>query len=146
MANLNLPNPKMMDVAVPANLKVGLHQEEVEKRGWALNCGQTIERLKRADMVLIDLRDEAERERHGVIPGSVHAPYPDLAANVQPGGLLHGLAKASGKRLVFYCAYGERSAMAVQMAQDCGVGQACHIKGGLDAWLKAGGPLSGPGA
>ena len=29
MNNLKLANPKMMDVAVPANMKVGLHQEEV---------------------------------------------------------------------------------------------------------------------
>src|SRR6187551_1007883 len=36
MANLKLPNPKMMDVAVPANMRVGLHQEELEKEGRAL--------------------------------------------------------------------------------------------------------------
>src|SRR6202042_3732133 len=29
MNSLNLPNPKMMDVAVPANMHVGLHQDEV---------------------------------------------------------------------------------------------------------------------
>ena len=32
MNNLKLPNPKMMDVAVPANMHVGLHQEEVAKK------------------------------------------------------------------------------------------------------------------
>ena len=144
MDHLDLPNPKMMDVAVPANLKVGLHQDEVERRGWSLSCGQTIARLKQADMVLVDLRDEAERARHGVIPGSLHAPYPDLAANVQPGGLLHELAKATGKRLVFYCAYGERSAMAVECAQEAGLGETCHITGGIDAWKKADGPLDQP--
>src|SRR5271157_6244547 len=35
MANLHLPNPKMMDVAVPANIHQGLHQEEIARRGWA---------------------------------------------------------------------------------------------------------------
>src|SRR5438105_5111391 len=34
MNSLNLPNPKMMDVAVPANMRVGFHQEEIAKRGW----------------------------------------------------------------------------------------------------------------
>ena len=34
MANLHLPNPKMMDVAVPANMRQGLPQEEVARRGW----------------------------------------------------------------------------------------------------------------
>src|SRR4029079_4709011 len=33
MNNLNLPNPKMMDVAVPANMRVGLAQEEIARRG-----------------------------------------------------------------------------------------------------------------
>ena len=36
MANLNLPNPKMMDVAVPSNMKIGLAQQEIARRGWAL--------------------------------------------------------------------------------------------------------------
>ena len=36
MNNLNLPNPKMMDVAVPANLRIGLPQEDVARTGWAL--------------------------------------------------------------------------------------------------------------
>src|ERR1700719_3310462 len=36
MGNLKLPDPKMMDVAVPANLRVGLAQEEIARRGWAL--------------------------------------------------------------------------------------------------------------
>src|SRR3984885_10534669 len=32
MANLKLPNPKMMDVAVPANMHVDLHQEDLSKQ------------------------------------------------------------------------------------------------------------------
>ncbi len=143
MNNLKLPNPKMMDVAVPANLHVGLHQDEVEKRGWSLNCAEARSLLGGRDIVLVDLREAAERKRHGEIPGAVHAPYGELQENVAPGGLLHELAASTGKRLVFYCAYGERSAMAVQAAQDAGLTQACHIKGGIDAWKKAGGPLSG---
>src|ERR671924_456254 len=38
MANLKLPNPKMMDVAIPANMHVGLHQEELEKEGRVLSA------------------------------------------------------------------------------------------------------------
>ena len=55
--------------------------------------------------------------------------------------MLQELAAATGKRIVFYCAFGERSAMAVQAAQDAGLTTACHIQGGIDAWKKAGGPL-----
>ena len=40
MNNLKLPNPKMMDVAVPANMKVGLQQEEIARRGWAVTAAR----------------------------------------------------------------------------------------------------------
>jgi len=143
MSGLNLPNPKMMDVAVPANLCIGLHQDEVAARGWSLTCDELAGLLGAPDIVLVDLRETVERERHGEIPDSVHAPYVELRKNVASGGLLHVLAEATGKRLVFYCAYGERSAMAVQSAQEAGLTRSCHIKGGLDAWRKTGGAVVG---
>jgi sulfur dioxygenase len=141
MNNLSLPNPKMMDVAVPANMKVGFAQEAIAQRGWAVTAKAAIALVGRPDIALVDLREKPERERSGIIPGSLHAPYPDLAANVQQGGMLHELASATGKRLLFYCAFGERSAMAVQAAQDAGIATACHIHGGIDAWKKEQGPL-----
>jgi len=141
MNNLNLPNPKMMDVAVPANMKVGFAQESIAQRGWAVTAKAAIGLVGRPDIALIDLREKPERERAGVIPGSLHAPYAELADHVRPGGMLHELAQATGKRLLFYCAFGERSAMAVQAAQDAGIATSCHIHGGIDAWKKAQGPL-----
>lgn len=136
MEGLNLPNPKMMDVAVPANLRQGLHQEEVARRGWAVTAEQARALVGQPGAVLIDLREKSERERHGCIPGALHAPYPDLAENIGAGGVLHELATATGKRLVFVCAYGERSAMAVQAAQDAGLSEAVHLEGGMAAWKK----------
>jgi rhodanese-related sulfurtransferase len=56
--------------------------------------------------------------------------------------MLHELADATNRRRVFYCAFGERSAMAVQAAQDAGLATACHIHGGIDAWRKADGPVT----
>jgi glyoxylase-like metal-dependent hydrolase (beta-lactamase superfamily II)/rhodanese-related sulfurtransferase len=143
MNNLHLPNPTMMDVAVPANMKVGLAQDAIERRGWSLTATEAMRLIGAPDVALIDLRETAERERHGVIPGSLHAPYPRLRESIAPGGLVYELAKATSKRLLFYCAFGERSAMAVQAAQDRGLATACHLKGGIAAWKKAGGPLAG---
>jgi sulfur dioxygenase len=144
MNNLNLPNPKMMDVAVPANMKVGLAQDEIARRGWALSARDARALVGRTDIAFIDLREAGERERHGVIPGSVHAPYTDLRDNIMRGGMLHRLAAAEGKQLLFYCAFGERSAMAVQAAQDARLASARHVQGGIDAWKKADGPLERP--
>jgi sulfur dioxygenase len=47
--------------------------------------------------------------------------------------MLHDLARSTGKRLLFYCAFRERSAMAVQAAQDARLTSACHLEGGLAA-------------
>jgi rhodanese-related sulfurtransferase len=131
-----------MDVAVPANMKVGFAQEAIAQRGWAVNATQALGLIGQPDVILIDLRERSERDKQGVIPGSLHAPYLDLAANVRSGGMLRELATATGKRMLFYCAFGERSAMAVQAAQDAGMTTACHIHGGIDAWKKADGPLT----
>ena len=141
MNGLNLSNPKMMDVAVPANTRQGLHQEEILRRGWAVSADDAMKLVGCRDVVLIDLREPTERARHGTIAGGLHAPYPDLRENIEQGGMLHELAVATGKRLLFYCAFGERSAMAVQAAQDAGVTAACHIDGGIAAWKKAGGAV-----
>jgi sulfur dioxygenase len=141
MANLKLANPKMMDVAVPANMRVGLHQEQVAQRGWAASATEVLALVGRPDVVLIDLRERGERERHGSIAGSLHVPYPSLGESTRTGGMLHALATSTGKRLLFYCAFGERSAMAVQAAQDAGLTACCHLHGGLAAWKAAGGPV-----
>lgn len=144
MNALELPNPRMMDVAVPSNMRIGLSQEEIRARGWALEAVEAIALHGSPEAVFVDLRDRGERERHGVIPASVHAPYAGLEDHVGTGGMLHELAVSTGRRLVFYCAYGERSAMAVELAHRAGLPGSAHLAGGLDAWKKAGGPVAAP--
>ena len=141
MANLKLPNPKMMDVAVPANMHVGLHQEELAKQGLALTARDAIASLGRSDILLVDLRENSERAKHGTISGALHAPYPSIGENLQPGGMLREVAAATGRRVVFFCAFGERSAMAVAAARSAGLANTAHIEGGIDAWKKVGGPV-----
>src|SRR3974390_22257 len=140
MGRLKLPNPKMMDVAAPANMHIGLHQDEIARKGWALSADEAFRRLGHPDTAFVDLREKHEREKHGAIPGSLHAPYAELQENIAQGGILHELAEATGKTILFYCAYGERSAMAVEAAQEAGIVTARHITGGMDAWKKLNGP------
>src|SRR3954465_1877845 len=52
MCNLNLPNPKMMDVAVPANMRVGLAQEAIAQRGWAVSAAKAMTLLGEPDVAL----------------------------------------------------------------------------------------------
>jgi sulfur dioxygenase len=56
MNNLKLPSPKMMDVAVPANMKVGLAQEEIARWGWALSAGEALALSGKSEIAFIDLR------------------------------------------------------------------------------------------
>jgi glyoxylase-like metal-dependent hydrolase (beta-lactamase superfamily II)/rhodanese-related sulfurtransferase len=141
MGNLNLPNPKLMDVVLPANMHVGLHQDELAKQGLSLSAREAIESLGRPEILLVDLRENSERAKHGTLSGALHAPYPSIDESLKPGGMLREVAAATGRRVVFFCAFGERSAMAVAAAKEAGLANAAHIAGGIDAWKKAGGPI-----
>ena len=139
MNNLDLPDPKQMDVAVPANIGIGVGQGDQGGADWALTADRIMARGEAADDLLVDLREDAERARDGRIPGSVHAPYTRLDAFIEPGGMLRRMA--AGRRIVYFCAYGERSALAVQTSHELGLDNVCHLVGGIDAWVKAGGPV-----
>ena len=141
MGKLNLPNPKLMDVVIPANMHVGLHQDELAKQGLALTARDAIASLGRPDILLVDLRENGERTKHGMLSGALHAPYPGIDESLRPGGMLREVAAATGRRVVFFCAFGERSAMAVKAAKEAGLANTAHIEGGMDAWKKAGGPV-----
>ena len=143
MNALDLADPKMMDIAVPANLNVGCGQKDEAHPECALTPGDVIGVPRRSDWILVDLREDTERARDGVIPGSVHAPYGRLASMIGPGGALRALAGQPGNRLLYYCAFGERSAMAVDTSRECGVGNVCHLVGGIAAWREAGGTVAG---
>ncbi len=135
MNNLKLPNPKMMDVAVPANRHIGKPQEGGDHIGLTPSDARSM--LAGGRAMLVDLREAPERARHGAIESSVHSPYRELADALANGGLLATLAHATGKRLVFICAYGERSAMAVEAARAAGFADAVHVVGGFNAWRQA---------
>lgn len=141
MGNLNLPNPKLMDVVIPANMHVGLHQDKLAKEGLALRARDAIVRLGQPDILLVDLREQSERIKHGTLEGALHTPYPSIGDSLRPGGMLREVAAASGRRIVFFCAFGERSAMAVKAAKEAGLANTMHLEGGIDAWKKAGGPV-----
>jgi rhodanese-related sulfurtransferase len=87
------------------------------------------------------LRESGERAKHGTLPGALHAPYPGIDESLKPGGMLREVATATGRRIVFFCAFGERSAMAVAAARQAGLANTAHVSGGMDAWKKAGGPV-----
>ncbi len=141
MDNLNLANPSQMDVAVPANIAIGLGQQDEAHPNWALSVGQLMALQERSDIALVDWREDSERASYGQILGSIHAPYGALETLIGPGGLLREMAAAADKQLIYYCAYGERSAMAVHASEENGLANIRHLIGGIAAWIEAGGPV-----
>lgn len=140
MNSLNLPNPKMMDVAVPANLALGLKQTAPEIAARTLDVDSAKARYNDPGVVFVDLREEQERARDGTVPGAVHVPYTRLERELAEGQLLRSLAGPMGKQLILFCAFGERSALALEALARHGIGEAHHLGGGMDAWIKQGGP------
>lgn len=138
MNNLNLPNPKMMDVAVPENLRLGL-RFDAQHRVPSVEVEDLITSWPMVEGQLIDIREESERLRDGVIPGSMHLPYLQFASYCSKSGPLHLLGKDS--RLLLYCAVGERSTLAVEIADEHGVKNVAHIPGGFRAWKAVGGEV-----
>ncbi len=69
-------------------------------------------------VVFVDLRDGTERAQSGYVPGSVHASRGMLEFHVDPESPAHHPELSSGKRIIFYCGSGGRSALATKTAQD----------------------------
>lgn len=138
MNNLNLPNPKMMDVAVPENLKLGLRLE-AQHRVPSVEVEALMAVWPEIDGHLVDIREEVERKRYGAIPGAMHMPYGQFASQCGPAGPLASIAGTG--QVLLYCAVGERSTLAVEIASECGIRNVAHMPGGFKAWSGAGGAV-----
>src|ERR1700692_2798300 len=75
MNNLNLSNPKMMDVVVPANMHVGLHQDDLARQGLSFTAREAIDSLGPPDLLLVDLREDSERGKPRMLPGAMYEAH-----------------------------------------------------------------------
>ena len=91
------------------------------------------------NVVFVDLRDSSELQREGKIPGAVHVNRGMLEFSIDPSYPAHNPVFDSGKKIMFYCAGGGRSALAAATAQDMGVRNVAHVRGGFKGWREAGG-------
>jgi len=93
------------------------------------------------NVVIVDIRDIRERKRSGYIPGSFHAPRGMIEFWIDPESPYHkDVFAQEGKKYVFHCASGWRSALTVATLQDMGF-EAAHLKEGFSTWEKQGGPV-----
>ena len=127
MDNLNLANPQLMDIAVPFNHGFADDIDQNIDDKLVLSC-QQVKELN--DPVLIDLRDQNEVDKDGLISGSLLIPLRELEDAIDdPQHVLN-----SGKEIVFYCAHGERSALGLELALEKEIKNVKHMRGGINAW------------
>jgi len=99
-----------------------------------------------SQVAFVDIREQSELDASGRIPGAVHAPRGMLEFYLDPSSPMHLDVFSSGKRILFYCAGGGRSALAAQTAMEMGLSNVAHVGGGFRAWVAAGGPVEQPAA
>lgn len=114
---------------------------EAEKEIETISVDEALKLHGSADVIFVDLRDVRELSREGFIPGAFHCPRGMLEFWIDPQCIYHKDIFASGKKFLFYCNLGWRSALAAQTSRQMGLSPVAHIDGGFDAWQRAGGPV-----
>ena len=139
MENLHLPHPKLIDIAVPANLKSGRPEGVAttpQEPGWApltltfgglweITPAALEERL--AEVQLLDVREPAEfTDVLGHLSGARLLPLGQLSQQ------LHTLDQ--GRPIVTICRSGVRSAQAVVLLRKAGFERVANLAGGMLRW------------
>ncbi len=151
MKNLDLPHPKKIDEAVPANLRCGQPGNETSlpvEPGWAplrftfggvweVEPHWLEENLTRVN--IIDVREPAEFVGPlGHIRGATLVPLGELAARAKD------LPK--DKPVVAVCRAGSRSAHATAILQKAGIADVANLPGGMLRWRAEGRAVEGGAA
>ena len=89
----------------------------------------------------VDIRDVRELQREGKVPEAFHATRGMLEFWIDPDSPYYKEVFGTGKKFVFYCQSGWRSALATQTVQRMGLANVCHIGGGFRAWKETGNPV-----
>lgn len=95
--------------------------------------------LEDPDVVLVDVRETVERDREGLIPGSIHVPRGLLEFQADPESPVHVSEMQPERRLIVYCGTGGRSALAAKTLLDMGFADVASLAGGYEAWRAANG-------
>jgi len=132
MNNLNLPNPKLMDIAVPNNLNLGIDLD-IQKVSNGIEPNEFNNCLLEKNIIIIDLREQSEVDKLGKIKDSIKISFPEIN-----NYLNKNKDRLQNKKILFYCAIGHRSTLAVQASKSFQYKKCLHLIGGLKNWKQAG--------
>ena len=93
--------------------------------------------------LFVDIRSEAQRGRHGLIPGAIFHPRNVLEWRCDPSSGYDDprLSGDLGRRIVLVCHEGYQSSLAAVTLQELGFTRATDLVGGFLAWAAAGLPV-----
>lgn len=143
MHGLDLPPPKRLEEAVPANLTSGMRHDAgggalMNARPASGYAGDVSAQLayhwwQAGDAVLVDVRTDAEREWVGFVPGAVPLAWKQWPGMAMNGSFDQALKAAvpQDKKLVLLCRSGVRSIAAAKRATELGL-EAYNILEGFE--------------
>lgn len=92
-----------------------------------------------AGALLIDLRSDSDRERDGIVPGSLHIPRTVLEWRLEPNGDSRNPHVGDlDQQLILLCDHGFSSILAAATLIDLGFTHSGDVIGGFEAWAHAG--------
>lgn len=91
--------------------------------------------------VLVDIREDGQRVRDGVIPGALRIPRNVLEWRLDPRGE-HRIDELTrpGVEVILFCNHGYQSSLAAANVRRMGV-ECADVIGGFEAWREAGLPV-----
>ena len=135
MNNLNLSNPKMMDIAVPTNQQLGIkHEERKNLNGIVAN--EFSKKLLDEEFEIIDIREDHEVKKHGTIKGSKNVPLQKFLELIKNNSI------QKKNSFLLFCAVGERSSLAIQVMKSYNNINAYHLIGGFKEWVNQNLPIT----
>ena len=101
---------------------------------------QAKEMIDKGGVLVVDVRDGAEVQQSGKVPGAVHVSRGMLEFRADPESPYHDKNFDKSKTVILYCASGGRSALSGKTLKEMGYERVYNL-GGFKDWTESGGPV-----
>ncbi len=122
--------------------ELSAYLQKIERTIETIEANEALKLHEAGDCCFVDLRDGLELLQYGEIPGAEHCPRGSLEFRIPTDSKWHRPFFSQYSRFVFYCSHGQRSILGTRTAMEMGLKNVCHIRGGMIAWVRAGGAVN----